>query len=344
MTRPATVAPGASGLLALALALALAPAPRPLAAQEPGTWAADRARLAELLGRTTPRDTATHDGWRLVPVLPTVRLVWNSDLPHSLNDGPLWAGRGLSTSVTGGVGATGTIGGWRVRAVLGPTVVASANRPFQVIPGADPARSSFSSPWHVGQASADLPLRMGDRSLLVLDPGTSTLAVSRGAVEVGATTSPEWWGPGIRNALVLSTNGPGVPRLYLGTARPVRTAVGAVEARLLAGTLTESLFFDSLAANDYRSLSGFLVTLRPAGEPGLTLGLARVAVAPIAGAGGSLSHALDALVRWESIAAPDDTLADGRSRQRVDQVLSLFGRWVVPHGLEVYGEWARMEL
>jgi hypothetical protein len=143
----------------------------------------------------------------------------------------------------------------------------------------------------------------------------------------------------------MSSNAPGIPRAFVATARPLRTRAGDVEAQLMAGTLTESRFFDASGANDYRSLSGLLVTFRPRVDSGLTLGLARAVVAPVSGAAGSLGHALDVLTRWEPLARATDTLADGRVAQRADQLLSLFARWAFPGaGFEAYGEWARMEL
>jgi hypothetical protein len=154
-----------------------------------------------------------------------------------------------------------------------------------------------------------------------------------------------WWGPGLRTALVMSSNAAGIPRLQVSTARPVRTPIGTLRAELLAGTLTESPFFDTLAADDYRAVSGLLVALRPALEPGLELGLSRVVYAPVARRGDVPGHAFDVLTRWEPLARATDTLENGRTRQRADQLFSLFGRWSFPSsGVELWGEWARMEL
>src|SRR5439155_26788657 len=170
----------------------------------------------------------------------------------------------------------------------------------------------------------DLPLRFGDQPIRRFDFGQSSISASSHDVSVGLTTQDEWWGPGIRNTLIMSNNAPGIPRAFARTARPVRTRAGAFEARIIAGTVTESRFFDTLTANDYRSISGLLVTFRPAVDSGLTLGLSRVVYAPIARATGSLSHAIDDLTKWEPLARATDTLANGRNRQSTDQLLSLF--------------------
>jgi hypothetical protein len=151
----------------------------------------------------------------------------------------------------------------------------------------------------------------------------------------------QWWGPGARNALLLSDNAEGVPHGFVRTARPLRSPVGDVDARWIVGGLTESVFFDTSSTNELRALSGAVATVRVRGEPGLTLGLARLVLAPVSGRGGLARHAPDALARW---GAADRASADDSSRAR-DQLTALFGRWVFPQsGFEVYGEWARSEL
>jgi hypothetical protein len=141
----------------------------------------------------------------------------------------------------------------------------------------------------------------------------------------------------MQNALVLSNNAPGFPHLFLRTSRPLRTAAGDVEAIWIAGVLTESLYFDTLSANDHRSASGLAVTIRPNFAPALTLGAARMVVAASEGGQPSLSHAADVFTRWHGTGQ--------NSADSTQQVLSLFGRWVFPNdGFELYAEWARMVL
>ena len=314
----------------------------PLAAQ---TVAEDRRRLSEILPidsvavSAAPAPGARRFGIALVG--PEVRVTWNSALPYSLNDGPLWAGRGWNFTVTGGVAARRQHRLAGIRAVIAPTLAYSQNLPFQIFPNRTPGRSGFANPFHGTEsgASLDLPHRFGNRHLLGVDPGRSELAVAFPTVTVGATARNEWWGPGMRNAIVMSTNAPGVPRLYVETTTPVPTRAGALSARLISGTLTQSRFFDP-EANENRTLSGLLVELAPAFDTTLTLGFSRVVYAPVSGGSPfalTLARSLDALIRWENL--------DGAGNQRSDQILALFARWRIPRaGFEVYGEWARMDL
>ena len=175
--------------------------------------------------------------------------------------------------------------------------------------------------------------------------GQSALSLTLGGVAVGASAANEWWGPALRNTLVLSNNAAGIPRLFLRTARPVRMDLGLIDARLIIGGLTESPYFDRDPSNDARSASGVLLTFRPAADSGLTLGLSRLVIAPVASNGAVLGHAFDVLTRWEPVRNPSDTVAGGKTPQRTDQIFSLFARWVFPRsGVEAYGEWARTEL
>jgi LysM repeat protein len=285
------------------------------------------------LGRS--RSGSTGPDWALVA--PELDVTWNSALPFSINDGALWAGRGLNARVVGGA--------WLrygpLSVLLAPELRYEQNREI-ALPGFEGQhRNGASAPWYVGARSADLPLRFGESSRTLLGPGQSSLAVRAGPLSVGGSTEDQWWGPGIRNALVLSNNAPGIPHLFLRTAEPVRTRVGSFEGRWIVGGLRESSFFDTLAANDTRSLSGLALTFRPAFEQGLTLGIARTVQASVDGAGGVPGRALDVLTRW-SFPQPEDSVpGDSRS----DQVLSVFGRWVLPDdGVEVYAEWARQQL
>lgn len=327
-----------------------------LGAQTPGSLAAERIRLAEITGDTgqitTPsqlrfsdvvarvRRVSALDQVPLFVVRPEVRTVWNSALPYSMNDGPLWAGRGWNLSVNGGVALQQPYRNTILRVVLAPTLVYSQNRPFQIFPNTTPGRSDYANPFHGPDASLDLPHRFGDRHLLNFDFGRSAASIEWPRAVVGMTTEHEWWGPGIRNAIIMSSNAPGVPRFFLRTAQPVRTRLGDFDAKLISGTLTQSLFFHPNTSEN-RTLSGVLLRLRPAFDTTLTFGFARVVYAPIGPEASpftlTLARSFDALFRWENLA--------GVGRQRSDQIGSIFARWVFPQaGFEVYGEWARMDL
>ena len=312
-----------------------------------GTLAADRARVLQIngLGGDLSADSGTNGPGRLGlrPVAPTLRLSWNSDLPFEGNDGALWAGRGANMSLTGGVAYAGRARSYPLDVVLAPTIIYSQNRPFPTRSGRMPGRSAFSSPFYIGGQSADLPLRFGDRSIRAVGLGQSSLTIMTPRVTFGAATTNEWWGPAIRNTLLLSDNAGGVPRLFARTTRPVRTRFGDVDARVFVGTLTESPYFDQDPANDHRALSGILVTYRPTIDSGLTLGLSRLAVARTRSAASALFHGLDAVLPFDPYET--DTTGTGFTTPGLDNLFSVFARWVFPQsGFETYLEWAHTSI
>ena len=152
-------------------------------------------------------------------------------------------------------------------------------------------------------------------------------------MSLGVATENEWWGPGVRNALLLSNAAEGFPHAFVRTARPWRTRVGDVEARLLLGVLTPSLYFDSVPNNQHRSLDALAVTLRPALAPHLTIGVARSVVRELARPSDAAAHVADALFSWEATPTAEPT------RPGADYYTSLFARWLSPEAhFEIYGE------
>jgi hypothetical protein len=305
-------------------------------------------RVAEMLGRDAPRGllrapstlTARYGGGRGVHaavLMPEAVVLWNSAIPASQNEGALWGGRGLNARTT--VGLLLEMG--PLRMIAAPELVWSGNRAFTgVIPAEwrDAEPQVYQPPWQTGPHSIDMPYRFGDVSRTEWSPGQSSLALHAGPVVLGAATENHWWGPGSRNAIVLSTHAPGFPHLFLRTDAPVRTPLGALEARWLVGRLEGSGYAPAAGTvGGERSLAAIGATLAPSGTHGLTLGAARSVYAPVGGAGRVPGRFVDVLRRWDA-GRPESETAAG-------QILSVFARLVVPQeGAELYAEWARHEV
>jgi hypothetical protein len=271
---------------------------------------------------------------------PQLLLVNNTALPFSLNNGSMWAGKGVSTKTSAGFRVEAP----HLRLIVAPELVVSANSNWPLfqdyyIPELPPGRSKFDLPFYAGPFTIDHPMRYGDRPIRRLSPGQSTLALTTDRIALGVSTENDWWGPGIRNAIMLSNNAPGFTHLFLGTRRPVATRFGDIEARWIVGGLVESAYFDTDSTNNLRSIAAAVVTIQTAWDPNLSFGAGRTVY-------GTASGWNQALTRWFDIFArtsrtdshPEDTTAVRR-----DHFYSLFGRWVFPDdGVEVYAEWARL--
>jgi hypothetical protein len=307
-----------------------------------------RSPSRELFGDSEGAPQSPSFSW----LLPDVHLVANSALPFSQNNAGFWAGRGFGARVTGGV--LFTIGRWR--AVVGPEFWADANARFDRIternnwlfpnPPIPETRygEGYASAWYARPYSADLPWRFGNAAMGRLLPGQSGVWYNAGAVEFGLTTENMWWGPGIRNAIVMSDNAAGIPRLELRTPKPWNTRAGSFEAEWLVGALSESQYFDTTKANDVRSIAAAAVTWQPVFQPNLTLGVTRAVYATSTGYGSVPFRWLDVLASTGDPAnhPPSDSSLTPGGR---DQIFSLFGRWLFPDdGFEAYAEWARQTL
>lgn len=202
----------------------------------------------------------------------------------------------------------------------------------------------YTFPYYFYTFPIDQPLSFGERRVRSFDMGESTALLYAGSVQAGVSNENQWWGPGIRNALLLSNNAPGFPHLFLRTGRPVKTPVGNLEVRWLVGALTESRYFDTVTTNNLRSIASIGATLQTRWDPNLTVGIGRSVYAT------ARRHS-DIALRWTDVFAVaarrnlnildqvqrGDSIPGGR-----DQIFSVFARWVFPkNGAEVYGEWGR---
>ena len=322
-------------------------------------------RLLEVLGRRDPRpvggwnvsrglesDTADRADLWASRRLPAPRPLWgdrlrlqvlpiefrashNSDRPWGSNDGPVWQGKGLTTSLSGG----GTLRWGPLEATARPILWQATNKAFALSPYPTyPELSPFANPR--ASARIDTPQRFGDRPVTRLDPGQSAIRLRyRGAV-VGYSTETQRWGPQRLNPILMSQHAGGFGHLYLGSEQPFDIRIGKVHVQWLWGRLTESAFFDTSPTNGSRYLTGATASFFPAFAPGLELGVTRAMMSRWRNGGPSISQALEVWMPVLKESFASDSNPEGRDQR--DQLASVFVRWVAPSaGIEIYGEWGR---
>lgn len=339
---------------------------RPTAAEEPsacapdavllldglGTPGEDLARLAELSGAApASSQLIRRAGFRFQPVcleakavgwmgglavpapgshawfvLPArLETVWNSQYPSGGNDGVLVAGRGFSTRASLGVA-----GRWGlVSAALAPELAWQQNRWFATVPTGKGGDLAFQNPLYGD--GLDVPQRFGAGPFARAALGQSYLRVDALGAAAGVSTENLWLGPGLRNAILLSDEGPGFLHLFLGTSRPVDISIGSLEVLALWGQLDRSRH---VSAPGHPWFSALALTYQPRWVPGLYLGAGRAIVETWSSL--QRNHLLSVL------AGPFGNLIPGGNRPDNNQALSAWFRWAMPEaGFEVYGEWAR---
>jgi hypothetical protein len=268
----------------------------------------------------------------------TLGATLNSAYPYGANDGPLWAGRGMTVAASGGV--SGHVG--PLSFALDPMAFSAANRPFELLPNGNPGPRAFNH----GTVSdvVDFPQRFGDRAYSRLDPGNSYVRVDSRFISLGMSTANEWIGPATEYPFLLSNNAPGFPHIFLGTGDPVNIWIGQLQARVFWGRLDQSAyspvtgsarFLPGVQTGTVRLATSLDAVFRPRGVPGLELGVARFFHVPYGV--GEPSAAF-----WRKPLAAfflKNEYARGDSTGSSNQLASIFFRWVFPHsGFEIFGE------
>ncbi|MFA6045678.1 MAG: capsule assembly Wzi family protein [Phycisphaerales bacterium] len=304
---------------------------RPLALRSPGTAAADTARdpWSRRWGVTR-----TAMGGRLHVHDPEILGIFHSGFPDSRNEGALTPGRYLTTALRGGVSLREgplTVS-WR------PMAAWVQNGDFPLAPVQVDGQPEFAYPWR----RMDAPQRFGPNAFWQLDWGQTEVRLDLGPVSTSFGTTNMWWGPGIRNAILMSNNAAGFPHATIESSRPLDIGIGRLEALWMFGRLQGTEWFDRSIDDNGRYLTGAAVAYSPDAKPlqGLSVGAARVFLANVPADGIAIGEYLLIFQspRKKDFAAPGNPLGDDER----DQLFSLFARWVLPaSGFEVYGEWAR---
>ncbi len=251
----------------------------------------------------------------LVMVLPLSLLTqFNSRQPFSENDGSLIAAKGLQTRLSGGVQVRAGF----IEMQLAPELVWAANPAYPVTPA-------------YGYNSG--------KSFQRIYPGQSTVQLVAGGFRAGISTANQWWGPGVKNSLLMTYQAPGFEHFFIGSRRPLKTPIGSIEWKLMGGWLrtdgdrsmenTHLQKADAIFGTRKRYLSGLTIAYQPKWVPGLFVGLNRVIQTF---SNDSLTSTFGSFERYFpviALAAQKKNVVNEDLLDR-DQVASFFLRWLFP--------------
>ncbi len=283
-------------------------------------------------------------------IQPATSLRFNSAFPYGSNDGPVWAGRGLTSSLQAGFFAE-----WGpVTLTVAPMSFRAENSDFDIIATGRPGGAAFGDPKFVG---VDRPQRFGNSAYTQIDPGQSTLRVDFPFVMAGVSTGNQQWGPGQELPVILGNNAAGFPHLFVGTSEPVDLFIAKIHAKLMWGELFQSDYSSVTGASHYlsplepgtkRFTTGIVFSLQPRGLTGLELGGIRFfhSIWPISGLPRSYATKVFQGILKKDLSA--DAIRDPRfpPDQSIgiadNQLVSVFARWVLPRsGFEISAEYGR---
>jgi hypothetical protein len=277
--------------------------------------------------------------WSLDPMVFTS---YNSGLPKGGNDGALWQGRGLNSTLSAGFEGNAGPLHFRFRPVIGYSQNVYMDLSKYVV---SPQRGSWMranrNPYSTPFYNFDYVLRYGQDPLSWVDLGDSFLQLRFLGVYAGISNSRKWVGPALYHPLLTSYNAPGFKHIELGTYKPMNTFIGSFEFNYFLGFLKKSEFYDELTDNRLNTFVNFGAVYSPSFIKGLSVGANRLFIESHPKDIGIL---LDRTVKVinpffkETLIAIDPTL----NAQPDNQMLSLFFRWAFPkNGFELYGEFGR---
>jgi hypothetical protein len=281
--------------------------------------------------------------WGEAKLLPVIwQQQFNTDHPYSLNDGEMIPARGYQTMFSTGIYAK--LGPLSIQ--LQPEYVYAENRAFE---GYSEKQSDISWAGYYNFLNRiDLPERFGDKAYSRLFWGQSSIRLTAGPVSFGLSNENLWWGPGIRNSLLMSNTSGGFVHYTLNSVRPIKTPIGSFEGQIIGGRLDGSGFAPPDTnriwpntnvklyipkRDDWRYLNGMIISYNPKWVPGLFIGITR-----------SFMIYHKDMGNFPVISPTDKKNQNGGNEipQGGDQLMSSFIRWVLPkEHAEIYFEYGR---
>ena len=279
----------------------------------------------------------------MLPIEGTAR--FNSAFPYGSNDGAIWAGRGFTPAIAGGL----VVMAGPVSLVLDPVAFVAQNRNFELMPNGGTATQKFLN--GIYGFTIDLPQRFGDKSYGRADWGQSTLRADMFGMTAGISTANMGWGPMQTYEFILSGNAPGFAHAFAGTARPANLWLAHLHVRMIWGRLEQSdyspvqgtkYYSSRVETGTQRFATGLVAVIQPRGMPGLEIGGGRFfhSLWPREGIPRSyLTKSLQSITKKNVPVSPGLPDAQGGGD---NQEASAFARWVFPkNGFEMYAEYGR---
>lgn len=253
----------------------------------------------------------------------------NTHHPYGINDGAMIPAKGYQASVSAGLYAK--IGPLSIQ--LRPEYIYAANERFREITELNHGES-FTKVYTRYRNRIDEPERFGTGSYSKLNFGQSGIRLNAGPVSFGLSNENLWWGPGIRSSLLMSNNAAGFKHLTLNTLRPVATFIGTFEAQLIAGRLDGSGIPQPAGpgyvakTNDWRYISGGIITYQPKWISGLYLGIDRTYVINSRNLGKGFFDYFPVFSAFAKNSYNKNGVDEENAKLR-DQRISFFCRWIL---------------
>ena len=140
----------------------------------------------------------------------------------------------------------------------------------------------------------DMPERFGNTNHNKTTFGQSSIRLNSKNLSIGISNENLWWGPSIRNSIMMSNHAQGFKHITFNTLNPVKTFIGNFEWQVITGRLESSgftpprtdiehagtkLYVPKINQNgetdDWRYLQGYIISYSPKWIDGLSIGFIR---------------------------------------------------------------------
>ncbi|MDP1844333.1 MAG: capsule assembly Wzi family protein [Sediminibacterium sp.] len=260
----------------------------------------------------------------------------NSTISVGWNDGSMYPAVGLQQRFT--VGAHYQNRNWSIH--LQPEFVTAANKEPQAYT-IDPTTPNFIARYYLYMINKlDNHYRFGTASINSFFPGQSSIRYNTKNTSIGLSTENLWWGPGIRNSLVLTNNAPGFVHFTYNSIKPINTNWGNIEFQAVLGQLhntqyeapdneyMRTVWADGIAKKPdvARGMFGYIFSWNPKWTKNLHIGIT----------GASYFYMSPVAI------TPTPLIIDAENKSGSASLSAMFFRYVMPkEQAEVYMEYGR---
>tara|TARA_B100000989_G_C19530122_1_gene469150 strand:+ start:1327 stop:3000 length:1674 start_codon:yes stop_codon:yes gene_type:complete len=140
----------------------------------------------------------------------------------------------------------------------------------------------------------DMPERFGDKRHNKILLGQSNIKFNWKNFSIGLSNENIWWGPSIRNSIMMSNHAQGFKHISFKTSKPIKSLIGDFEWEFITGRLESSgfkppntdfeyagtkLYVPKInqmgSTDDWRYLQGYIISYSPKWINGLSIGFIR---------------------------------------------------------------------
>ena len=205
----------------------------------------------------------------------------------------------------------------------------------------------------------DMPERFGNTNHNKTTFGQSSIRLNWKSLSLGISNENLWWGPSIRNSIMMSNNAEGFKHITFNTLKPINTFLGNFEWQIITGRLENSGFtpprtdFEHAGTklyipkinqlfetNDWRYMQGFIFSYSPKWIRGLSFGFIRwvqMYSALVEGRYTHINYMRNYFPIFDSIFRKNNSLVDYEIQ--TDEAGGLFLKWAWKDSrAEIYAE------